>query len=102
MYTYKPNCILTLREEEGLPVFGEIKEILIYNAFQVIFITHELTTNNFHHHYHAYHVEKTDTPTVTCTKHTDISDHIPLELLETCSQGLLGNHYIVPRYNIFS
>jgi hypothetical protein len=24
MYTYKPNCILTLREEEGLPVFGEI------------------------------------------------------------------------------
>ena len=98
---YSIGTIVTLAiGDDDLPVFGEVKEILLYNTSMIIFLTEELSTDQFHHHYHAYEVSRREHKKMHVTQFSSLVDHVPLSLLKSCDVLLFDSYFVLPRYNI--
>ena len=98
---YSIGAVVTLAiGDDDLPVFGEVKEIIVYNTNNIIFLTEVLSTDQFHHHYHAYKVSRMEHKKWHVIHYSSLVDHIPLSLLQSCDVSLLGSYFVLPRYNI--
>lgn len=54
---YKPGMVLVLELLSGeLPIFGIIKEILVRNTQEYIFVFQKFVTKEFNEHYHAFEI----------------------------------------------
>lgn len=65
-------------ESALLPVFGEIKDIVVYNVDECLFVVQMYTTECFLHHFHAYEVNM-DSVMHACIP-TDLADYHPLTM----------------------
>ena len=65
-------------ESSLLPVFGEIKDIVVYGVDECSFVLQMYTTQCFLHHYHSFEVS-IDSAVRVC-KPTDLADYHPLNI----------------------
>ncbi len=90
---YKPGCFVVL-DSFLLPVFGEIKDIIVFGVDRCFFVMQMYETNCFLSHYHAYDISSLESNHVYSL--TDFVDYHPL-----CSHTLSNNKTIVTlKYHI--
>ena len=53
---YRNNMVLLCHFEDGMPVFGEIKHIIMIHSKEVLFIMLPLIAEYLERHYHAFKV----------------------------------------------
>ena len=53
---YRKSVVVLCHFEEGMPVFGEVIDIIVTPLQECLFIMHPLVADFFDRHFHAYHV----------------------------------------------
>ena len=83
-------------QELDLPMFGEIKHIVVLDVDRYFLLVSELETLCFNAHYHAYEVTRSTSAELTLIQICDLADHNPLSLY-TCNDLLLVplKYYVV-------
>ena len=76
--TYKPGYFVVL-ESSLLPLFGEIKDILVYNVDECVFVIQTYTTLCYLNHFHSYEVSK-DPGSFQALQPSHLIDYHPLFL----------------------
>lgn len=79
-HKYSPGCIVAVKEQEYMPIFGEIQQIYIYNTSTILFHVEEFFTVPFTHHLHAYNVEIQSPEVLQYIHHIQLLDPVPLGL----------------------
>ena len=88
---------MVLKVEEDIPQFGKLIELILTPSKQYLFVTLQLTTMQYQHHYYAYEVCTTD-EIVVCTCQ-DLCDYHPLEL--TVAYGSSRHNMVSLKYHVF-
>lgn len=97
--TYKPPSLVFVKFEYGIPIFGEIIEILSHE--NVFYLTLQMFyTSTFNSHYHAYQVEKTNIFTVL--KPDSLVDHHPLWLYQSQLTQLINTCFVPLKYYVLN
>jgi len=86
-----------MQEDTGVPQFGKLIEIILTPSEEFLFITLNLTTLQYQHHYHAYEVNVTDE--IYICSYQDLYDFHPLEL--TVAYGGCRNNIVSLKYHVF-
>lgn len=97
--TYKPTCIVLLRYEDDMPVFGHIVDIFSFQNNYYL-ATEVYTTCTFNQHYHAYEVKPTSTMQICEVK--SLKDYHPLWVYQSYSQRFLNTYFIPLKYYVLS
>lgn len=89
-HTYKPGAVLQLNYEEGVPGFGHICQILIYDNMK-FFISETLITLGFHSHCNAYILKPARNQVVV--SFIDIENKWPLSVYHIKNEMYVTNRY---------
>ena len=83
-FTRKEPLLYWAAEDDDVPVFGKIQQIVSVDVDKFYSVTVILHTMCFNSHFHAYEVEHASSPNYAVIKPTDLCDHILLDLY-TCT-----------------
>ncbi len=89
-HTYKPGIALHLNYVEGVPVFGLVRQNLIYDIMK-FFILENLVTFGFDSHYNAYIVKTTGNQVVE--SFIDTENKWPLSVYHVKEEMYVTNRY---------
>lgn len=95
--TYKNECALLLSIKDDYPIFGQIKEIFILEASQVVFHVKHFHTDIFSQHFHAFIIIPTNTYSVVTPSalHHPFTHHIhKLILHDGNAQAIILKHHV--------
>lgn len=74
---YRNKMVLVCHFEDGMPVFGEIKHIIVTHSKEVLFILLPLISVQLNRHYHAYEVLPVPSKVLVYHPH-ELADYHPL------------------------
>lgn len=96
---YKPACMVLLRFEDDMPIFGRIVDIFSFqNHFYLA--TELYITYTYNHHYHAYEVTTASTMEICEVKL--LKDYHPLWIYQSYNQHLLDTYFIPLKYYVLN
>lgn len=91
---YKPGAVVVL-QNNLLPVFGIIIDIIVHQVDICYFVLQEYTTHCFLPHFHSFEVSLTSPPAYHTYKVHELADHHPL-----CVYIVNNSHLIPLKYYI--
>ena len=91
--TYKSGGIVVLStDDDGVPTFGLISEILITDVDKYFMVCETLQTDYFCSHFHAFKISHVSHPSYAFVKQMQLSDYAVL--------GLYKSQYVVLKYHV--
>ena len=95
---YAKSSVVLCGFEYGLPVFGEVKHLLITALQEVIFVMDTMSSDYFDRHYHSYHVVPERDHLIIVKSH-QLLDHQVLHANKT--NTLDDNLFVCVKYHVF-
>ena len=96
---YRKSSVVLCHFEQGMPVFGEVIDIIVTELQECLFVVHPLVADYFDRHFHAYHIVSYNHHTLVY-RYSQFHDH---NVLHTNRIHSTVDHslYVCVKYHVF-